>query len=237
MSEEEGRKAPFSTVPLPAGPGVDQLNSVLDILPPLSLKHGPWCAGGAVRRIMQGREITDGDLDFFFTSRAEWSKFDRVLRDYEELHRSNAAVTYMVNGLKVQIIKRRYYDELGYLFGDFDFTVCQLATDGKNVAYTTKAIQDISDSKLRFAEHGRVSKLTVIGRMVKYVNHGFMPEAGLFRMIVESGLDMTSAYKIFDNERPSANYDHDAKVDEALDAKVFNSDALREAAQRLGVTL
>lgn len=186
---------------------------------------------------MQGRELGEGDLDFFFTSRAEWSKFDKVLRDYEEVHRSNAAATFMVNGLKVQIIKRRYYDELGYLFGDFDFTVCQLATDGKNVAYTAKALEDINDSKLRFSEHGRVSKLTVIGRMVKYVNHGFMPEAGLFRMIVESGLDMTTAHKIFDNERPSANYDHDAKVDEALDAKVFSSDALRDAAQRLGVTL
>lgn len=237
QSSDSNKKAAWRLGDLPAGPGREQLESVLDILPPLSLKFGPWCAGGAVRRIAQGREISDGDLDFFFSNRAEWAKFDKVLKDYEELHRSNAATTYMVNGLKVQIIKRRFYDSLDELLGDFDFTVCQVATDGKRMGHTREAIKDIDDQVLRFAPQGRISKLTVIGRMVKYINHGFVPETGLFRMVVESGLDLTSAHAIFSPDRPSANYDHDAKVDEVMDAKVFDSDAMRKAAERLGVTL
>lgn len=238
VDEQRPTPAPYQITDLPEGPGKDQISTLLEMLPPLSLKWGPWLAGGAVRRMMQGRTIDDdGDVDFFFSDASEYLKFEKALSDYEELHASGRAKTYMVNGLKVQIIKRKFYKNLKEVFGDFDFTVCQVATDGKQVAYTQTALEDISENRLRIAPIGRISSLTVVGRLIKYVNHGFIPEAGLFRMIVQSGLDMTSAYKIFDKERPSANYDHDAKVDEIMDAKVFDSHALRKAAAKLGLEL
>jgi len=235
-SQKSGPKC--HEVDIPTGPGVEQLNSLLEILPPISIKWGPWIAGGAVRRILQQRVIDEeGDVDLFFSDAGEFLKFDRALSSYELVHSSGKAKTYMVNGLKVQIIKRRFYDDLKTLFADFDFSVCQVATDGKKIAYADEALQDIKDNRLRFANVGRISPLTVVGRMVKYVGHGFTPDPGLFRIIVESGLDMVSANNVFDIERPSANYDHDEKVEEIIDAKVFDSKALRKAAKRLGVEL
>lgn len=241
MSEEAipsgGKPAPYETVGMPEGPGVDQLNDLLGILPPLSLKWGPWVAGGAVRRIIRGEKLDDGDIDFFFSDPSEFIKFDRALSDYEEVHSSGKAKTYIVNGLKVQIIKRTFYKDAGMMFGDFDFSACQLATDGHKIAYAEHSIEDVQNDRLRIAKVGRVTKLTIVGRMIKYINHGLVPEPGLFRMIVEAGLDVTGAHKIFDHERPAANYDHEEKVEEILDAKVFDSNALREAAERLGVEL
>lgn len=229
--------APHQYREMEEGPGTEQLRELMELMPPLSLKFGPFLAGGAVRRILQGKAIDDGDVDLFFTDAADWLKFDKVLSSYELVHSSGKARTFMVNGLKVQIIKRKFYKDLGELFGDFDFSVCQVATDGKRIAYTQTALEDINAGVLRLAQVGRVSKLTVVGRMIKYINHGFLPEPGLFTTITESGLDIVGAHAIFDNERPTANYDHDAKVEEIMDTKVFDSKALQKAAAKLGLEL
>lgn len=230
-------KVDYQLTSIPEGPGVAQVEKILDLLPPLSLKHGPFLAGGAVRRLLQGRAVDDGDLDFFFTHIGEFKKFERIMNDYERVHASAQASTYLVDGIKVQLIRRRFYENLGFLFGDFDFTVCQVATDGKQIAYSNRAVEDINNMTLRFAEKGRVTKSTVVGRMLKYVRHGFTPEPGLFKMIVESGLSIARISNIFMSERPAANYDHDTCVDDAIDAKVFNSDALRQAALNLGMEI
>lgn len=214
------------------------MDAILDILPPLSLKFGPWLAGGAVRRVLQGNAIDDGDMDFFFTHKGEWEKCMVVLDHYELVHKSDAARTYLVNGIKVQIIKRMFYPSLEKLFGDFDFTACQVATDGKEIAYADNSLADIQNMHLRLATVGRVTKQTIIGRMIKYVNHGFMPVGNLFSIITASSLQKTDSFAIFGTlERPSANYDHDAKVDETMEAKVFNADALDRAMENLGLEM
>lgn len=222
---------------LPEGPGLEEMEKILDILPPLSLKHGPWLAGGAVRRLVQGKSIADGDMDFFFTSKAEWQKFYNALRDFEVLHKSEAATTYMVEGIKVQLIKRLFYDNLDKLFADFDFSACQVATDGKALAHGPDAVQDINNNVLRFAAVGRITKKTVMGRFLKYLNHGFMPDNEVFGKMVKHGLKGNNNYDIWNAgiERPSANYDHEAKVDECMEAKIFYHDAMQNACDHLGM--
>lgn len=231
--------APWRVGDLPKGPGYDQMQEILEILPPLSMSFGPWLAGGAVRRIIQGKTIDDGDMDFFFTSLAEWEKFNGALSDYEVLHRSAAAVTFMVKGIKVQFIKRMYYKNLDKLFGDFDFSACQVATDGKKLAYADQAVKDIQAQRLRLATVGRVTKKTVVGRMMKYIGHGFMPADELFSTVIEKGLQVTASYDIFSGamERPASNYDHEDKVLETIESRLFKSDNLRIAANNLGLDL
>lgn len=222
---------------MPEGPGLAEMEKILEILPPLSMKHGPWLAGGAVRRLLQGRSIADGDMDFFFTSKAEWQKFFNALQGFEVVHKSDAAITYMVDGIKVQFIKRLFYDNLDKLFGDFDFTACQVATDGKSIAYGPDSVGDIAANVLRFATVGRITKKTVMGRFLKYLNHGFMPSEEVFSKMVEHGLKGNTNYDIWNAgiERPSANYDHEAKVDECMEAKVFRHDAMQAACDNLGM--
>jgi hypothetical protein len=233
------KPAPWQTTDLPAGPGRDQMEKILEIIPPLSLKFGPWLAGGAVRRIIQGKTIDDGDMDFFFTSIAEWQKFKDVLDDYECLHKSGAACTYLVHGIKVQIIKRMYYKNLDQLFGDFDFSACQVATDGKKLGYADQAVSDIQEQRLRLATVGRVTKKTVVGRMMKYLGHGFMPVDGLYSTVIDHGLKTTNSYDIFNGtiERPASNYDHEDKVEETIEGRMFKANSLRKAADNLGLEL
>lgn len=227
----------YEYIDIPDGPGLKQLAAILEILPPLNLRTGPWLAGGAPRRLLQSKSLEDGDVDIFFSETKDWKQFDKILGHYEEVFKSPRATTYLVNGLKVQIIKRRFYDSLDAIFKDFDFSVCQIATDGKKLGLTKQAHLDIMDNVLRFAPQGVVAKYTVVKRMAKYLKHGFLPEPGLYKTIVESGLEATSAWAIFEGAEDLSIYDHEEQVDQLVTAKEVNSDMLRTIARKMGLEI
>lgn len=226
----------YEVIPIPEGPGVEKLQQVLSHLPQIDIEKGPWIAGGSARRLLQGEGLASGDIDIFFPNYASWEFFSKHLSSYEIIVKTKKATTFLIEGMKVQIIRRAFYKDLISVFKDFDFTVCQIATDGKNIACTKQSHLDIVDQILRLATQGTISKHTLVQRMSKYVNYGFLPELGLYEIIVRSGLDYTSAYNIF-SETEVAIYDifTGESSDDNIPSDSLNDGVLRTIARKLGL--
>lgn len=203
----------------PEGPGKEQLREVLAKLLPLDPLVGPWIAGGAARRILQGRSLEDGDIDLFFHSFKSWSDFEKDLinKGYEKTYRSTNATTFDVDGRKVQIIRRRYYESLRDVLRDFDVTASQVAVHGDRVIALKTAGDDIKANVLRYAEEGRVVKASAVPRGLKYINYGFVPEPGYFRRMIKEGLSCSSTYTIFEGEEAFTSSFYDTDEIESLD--------------------
>lgn len=54
---------------------------LLSVLPDINLVTGPWCAGGAARKLWQGTNWRSGDVDVFFANQDQFQKFNQVLKD------------------------------------------------------------------------------------------------------------------------------------------------------------
>lgn len=221
-------------------PGRGDLYRLLKALPyKLHLINGPWIAGGAARRLLQGKSLIDGDIDIFFPSWQEWHKWDKALEDQEVVVRTARAHTYLINGFTVQIIKRRSYPQLRDLFQDFDFSACQIATDGNRIACTPSAHRDIMSNTLAYATQGRITGSTILGRMIKYINHGFIPSPEMFKHIIDSGFDHFGTGSIFlstDGLGVSSFYDLDEETSEnTIEVDEMDSSLLREIAERMGL--
>lgn len=78
---------------------------------------------------------------------------------------------------KLQAIRKYFPTSLAELFGSFDFTVCQFATDGKTMVATRSAVEDCESGIMRMIPNTprKVSAL----RIAKYGAYGFAPEDGL----------------------------------------------------------
>lgn len=200
----------FDFVPVPFGPGVSQLKDLMQILPSFSYTTGPWIAGGSCRRLLQGLSLDNGDVDVFFYSKKQWVDFHDALKHFEVVYTSENAITFLVHGIKVQIIKRKFYESLGAVFEDFDFTVCQIGCDGNQLIVTPEAHKDITNNVLNLADKGRYCNMTLMSRFTKYVNYGFIPVKGLYVKVVKSALNKSSVYEIFDESKGGRRLDDDA---------------------------
>ena len=227
-------------VPIPVGPGRAQLAEVLKLLPKPSLDFGPWIAGGAARRLLQGKTFEEGDVDFFFANFSDWQKYVDCMDEKDIVAKTKQANTYCVNGIKIQLIKRKFYKSLDKVFSDFDFSACQVATDGLEIASSEQAYDDVMNNILRFAPKGVIAKHTLVQRMAKYVGHGFIPESGMFKMIVESGLDYVSAWAIFEGSEAAiydANDGTTEQVNTTMLVEDLNAGVLRTVARNLGLEI
>ena len=228
----------YEMMPIPEGPGIQQLQDVLGLLPPVNIKTGPWIAGGCARRLLQGKSLEEADIDLFFKNTASWNEFcDHIEKqDIELVVKTDRAKTFKINGIQVQCINRRHYLSLEEVFKDFDFSVCQIATDGNQLACTAQAHKDIMDNVLRPAPNGKTAKRTLVPRMIKYTGYGFKPEPGFFELVVKSGLDYTSAYAIFEGN-DIAIYDEDEGgcVEEMIPTEELDAGVMRTIARELGL--
>lgn len=170
-------------IPVPEGPQKDQINSALAVVSGSDLFKGPWLAGGAARRLLLQEPLLDGDLDFFF--RDENSiRLRRQLVEALASKRfvSKLATTFTVdteNGEALfQTINRKFYTDLPAVFEDFDFTICQFATDGEYIAGTPEAFRDLKSKTLRFTGNA-IKDTTTIRRVLKYINYGFVADTGI----------------------------------------------------------
>ncbi len=160
------------------------------------IDSGPWIAGGSVIKLARGEDLNESDVDIFFPSRESIEYFDQVLsaqmnEDQKELKRtgkkkvypfeSGTANTYPLIAGKFQTIKRKCYKSVYGVLGDFDFVVCQFATDGKTLAYTPQALSDMKTKSLRLNRIHKESSL--INRFYKYLANGYTPVPGLTMQI------------------------------------------------------
>ena len=158
-----------------------------------------YIAGGSARKLYLKQELDESDIDIWFKSKAD------LLRASEILYKMPAAVikaettngmTYVIVGgikgspftsdVKIQLISRNYYpDEISAVFGDFDFTICQVIYNKGRLLISEAAERDLRDMILR-KNDGYTSALST-ARFMKYMAHGYTPTLALFNAYFVDG--------------------------------------------------
>lgn len=164
---------------------LDEFNLLMEKLPKPKI-DGPWIAGGAIRNLLCGDSVTKSDIDYFFRDVNQFSDFctemDRLgaIKKYENKFNT----TWFLGEQKVQAISVAYYNDTISLLDSFDFTICQIATDGINLIVGEFALWDIGRKKLAV---NRVTYGTsTVRRMLKYAKSGFTACSGCISDILES---------------------------------------------------
>lgn len=159
-----------------------KLVKALSRLPPVGA-NGPWIAGGAVRRTIQG-EALDSDFDFFFRDEVQARQFAKAMDDLgaAKIAESPKAMTFMlpseaVEGktylpeMKVQAIAFAYFPDAEAVIDSFDFTLSQFAYDGSNVYIGTFSLWDVA--RKRIVIHKVSYGVSTTRRLLKYAAQGY----------------------------------------------------------------
>jgi hypothetical protein len=145
----------------------------------LDIEKGPWLAGGAVRKFYLGQNIENSDLDIWFANLAQFeqAKEKIIALGASEAFASDNAVSYKFyegyDCYNIQLIKRRFFEAPESIISEFDFTVCQLVTDGRKLITGDNTIQDLKTRTLRLVQ-ARLPEY-IIPRVVKYIVYGYRP--------------------------------------------------------------
>jgi hypothetical protein len=75
------------------------------------------------------------------------------------------------DGIQVQFIKKRFYNDLSEIFDDFDITACKISTDGVDFYASDDTYHHIDNNILHIEKFHDKS----IKRFTKYVQYGFAP--------------------------------------------------------------
>jgi len=160
---------------------------VLDAIAP-EMTNGPWIAGGAALQWYLGGEC-ETDIDIWCRNKKQEKKVHGRLQNigFLVIVNSDNAITLrhdvaFKNGssnfkkVTVQLIKQTYPNSAKEIIDDFDFTVCQLVTDGNTYIAGRHTYKDIKTRRLRLVEY---KPKTFLKRYIKYVAYGYKPDANL----------------------------------------------------------
>lgn len=145
----------------------------------LDIDKGPWLAGGAVRKSYLGQTIENSDLDIWFASleQFETTKKQVIAIGASEVYSTDNAVSYKFyekgQDYTIQLIRRRFYNSAAEIISGFDFSVCQLATDGRRLIVGENTIRDIKTRTLRLTQPYLPEY--IVPRMIKYMVYGYRP--------------------------------------------------------------
>lgn len=181
----------FASDELPTVPRIDW--TVVNLITP-NLETGPWIAGGAPLRWFQGLPMEKGDIDVWCASDEQYAWLTKKIKDYganERIDTKNA-VTYSWSFLnideptatkefKIQLCKQQF-DSAEQLISCFDFSVCQIATDGDRFVVGEMTVPDIASKTLRIVS----KRPDLLKRIVKYSAYGYTLPAAEFNEYLES---------------------------------------------------
>ncbi|WP_316176185.1 hypothetical protein [Bradyrhizobium sp. SZCCHNRI1073] len=164
------------------------LAGILKALPPLS-KEGPWIAGGALRRTLLGKE-PESDFDFFFRDAGQLADFTAALESSglvkvrETAHHVHYRGKLGDSGIDrdIQCIRFAFYQNSEAVIDSFDYTICQLAFDGKTLTLGEFTLWDLG--RRRLAIHKITYPVATMRRMLKYTAQGFTACAGCMATIL-----------------------------------------------------
>lgn len=142
---------------------------------------GPWVAGGSVRRLISGTSPFESDIDVFFANEAQKDRWlERIKAAYPEaVSLANAQnVTFTLpGGQKLQAIHVTYYETPQAVIDSFDFTICQLITDGDRLETGEFTLWDLA--RKRLVLHKLEHPVPTMRRMIKYTKQGFYACSGM----------------------------------------------------------
>lgn len=152
----------------------------------LSMENGPWLAGGILQKLYHNNDVGLSDWDIWFKNLEQYKTANSILLTIDNTPiRTQNACTYSVphNGqkYKVQLIKTEFFNNAQQVIDYFDFTVCQIATDGINMLYGNNTIKDLNKKRLSLVSNN--VKNTLLMRLVKYVAYGYHPTKELISSI------------------------------------------------------
>jgi hypothetical protein len=154
----------------------------------LNMDHGPWLAGGAVRKIYLNEDIAGSDWDFWFKTPEQFKLAEQKIKDLgaSMAYTSDNAVSYKYytddgSIQNLQIVKTRFFDNAQQVIDQFDFTVCQLATDGNTTIIGRNTAKDLRTKTLRLNKTELPAY--IMPRLVKYMVYGYRPCAALLTQI------------------------------------------------------
>jgi hypothetical protein len=163
------------------------LSLILNMLPSLS-PEGPWLAGGALRRTLQGAE-PESDFDFFFRDADQLTDFVAGLkaRGLIKIRETQHHVHYRgrLEGAverDVQCIRFAFYESAEAVIDSFDYTICQLAFDGTTITLGDFTLWDLG--RRRLAIHKITYPVATMRRMLKYASQGFTACKGCLAAIL-----------------------------------------------------
>jgi hypothetical protein len=150
------------------------------------MKNGPWIAGGAPLRWWQGQPVGESDIDVFCANAKQAADIVERIKEYGRWTRkfeSDNAITLGYWSKKditkiwtIQIIKRRYFNNLQEVIDSFDMTVCEIGTGGNEWLLNKHTAKDIRERNLRMKQPLQPDALK---RLVKYWTYGYRPVEGV----------------------------------------------------------
>lgn len=167
---------------------------------------GPWIIGGAALEFVQTRDFQNvRDIDYFFRSYSQYdrfvSKFKRIkgakydVVNYHPSYRDkNCNIT--IGEYTFNLIGFGYANSPKIIADSFDFTVCQVWTDGKIYECSERTLNDINNKILAFTPcqerahelHNNWEDLTLENlekRIRKYRDKGFEPDEEMIQWILK----------------------------------------------------
>lgn len=162
-----------------------------------------YCAGGCIRSIFSGEELTD--IDLFPTSEDEYEKLHQkcieaytIKREKENDYNISLTLEFKtsienekgeeleeVHELEVQIVKI-YHEKVEDLIHSFDFTICMFAYDRANDQFILgeNSMEDLIKKRLVINEV--TYHLSTLRRFFKYANKGFYACSGCLKTYILS---------------------------------------------------
>lgn len=168
---------------------------IIDLALPKLSNKGPWLAGGAIRRMVTGQDLRQGDFDIFC---ADADQYDQVIDFYmkdrrlphsawtrkDHVDEFTTRIYDPGDEVKVQVIKLHFYPDAISLINDFDFTCCMAAYDGVTVALGDYFLFD--NSRRRLAVNKIKYPVAALRRLLKYQKQGYYACSGCLQEIANA---------------------------------------------------
>ena len=189
--------------------GHPALQIIRRLAPLLDFDNGPWVAGGVIRRILTRNDHDGYDIDVFFRDEEQLKRltpeFRRIEADIRKEHAEQKGVFHLLfqlaanavakagddhSGLKhersnvlvpLQLVNKLFFPTVEALIEDFDFTICQMATDGRTIRCPHRSINDLAERRLRIAPTS--SGVRHVSRILRYFTYGFEPDNTVLKLV------------------------------------------------------
>lgn len=153
----------------------------------LDINNGPWLAGGIVRKIYTNESLKLSDWDIWVTSPTQYgivyNKLHALTEDViSTINADTFKIEYNQEVHSVQVIRNVTFDNVTDLLNQFDFTICQLATDGNTTILGEHTAADLRTKTIRLTDN--TVRKNITSRLVKYVTYGYKPSIELYNQMI-----------------------------------------------------
>jgi len=173
----------------------------------LDINEGPWLAGGSVLSWYNNEPVGDSDFDIFFKDLKQFDQmFGLLMRNHGSIvFTSENAITINItiddDIKKAQLIRKNFYKSALDVIDHFDFTICQLATDGWDIVSGEKTFEHIKEKRI---EPHKQPNRAIIKRLIKYISYGYTPDPKLISEIINNPVDYDWMFNNIDENYENA---------------------------------